>query len=174
MTIVDFQLDEASLAEDLLHSPEKANPAALEETYFVMPVRLCVNGVEMFERHSRTKRNVFVSTADEGVLQVQLPREASCWLPLPLLGFATDALRVLNELKPYKDQKLNLAGGGHLVLSCESDQITVESSINGNHSSTHSAEALNAFRIFSDKVQQLLISRAPTIQQNTSWRRWFA
>ena len=42
MISIDFKLDEAVLAEDLMFVPSTVNAAALEETYFVMPVRLCV------------------------------------------------------------------------------------------------------------------------------------
>jgi hypothetical protein len=174
MTTVDFRLDEASLAEDLQHSPESANPAALEETYFVMPVRLCVNGVELLEQPHRAKRNVFVGAAEQGVQRIERPNEASAWLPLPLLGFTTHALQVLNELKPGGENKLNLAGGGHLMLARENDQITVESSLNGKRSSTQLAEAVNAFQSFSEKVRQLLVNRVPEIQQHPAWKQWFA
>lgn len=173
MTTVDFRLDEASLAEDLQHSPESANPAALEETYFVMPVRLCVNQVELLELPGREKRTVFIAQSEQGAERIQLPNEASCWLPLPLLGFATQALQAVNETKPGREQKLNLAGSGHLVFARQNEQISVESSINGRSSSVQLAEALNAFRGFSDKVRQLLVSRVPAIQQHPAWRQWF-
>jgi hypothetical protein len=174
MTTVDFRLDEASLVEDIQHSPESANPAALEETYFVMPVRLCVNGIELLEQPGRAKRNVFIGADEQGLRQTQLPDETSCWLPLPLLGFGTQVLQALNETKPGREQKLNLAGGGHLVFARHNDQIAVESSINGKRSSTQLAEALDAFRAFSEKVRQLLVTRVPVIQQHPSWRQWFA
>lgn len=174
MTTVDFRLDEASLAEDLQHSPESANPAALEETYFVMPVRLCVNGIELLEQSGHAKRNVFIGADEHGLRQTQRPNEASCYLPLPLLGFATQALQALNQMKPGCVQKLYLAGGGDLLLARHGEQLSIESSISGKSSSTEFAEALSAFRAFSEKIRQLLVSRVPAIQQHPSWRQWFS
>lgn len=174
MTTVDFRLDEASLVEDIQHAPAGANPAALEETYFVMPVRLCVNEVELFEQLDREKRNVFIARPEQSAQRIQLPNEESRWLPLPLLGFATHALQALNQMKPGGEQKVYLAGGGDLMLARQGEQLSVESSINGKSSSTQFAEALNAFRAFSEKVRQLLVSRVPAIQQHPSWRQWFS
>jgi hypothetical protein len=174
MTTVDFRLDEASLAEDLQHAPESADRGALEETYFVMPVRLCVNGVELLEHPGRAKRNVFIGAGEQGVQRIQLPNEASSWLPLPLLGFAKDVLQALNETKPGKERKLYLAGGGELVFVRQGEQLSVASSITGKSASTQFAEVLNAFRTFSEKVRQLLVGRVPGIQQHPSWRQWFS
>ena len=42
MITLHFQIDEDELAADLAASPEAANPAAVEQTYFVMPVRFAV------------------------------------------------------------------------------------------------------------------------------------
>lgn len=173
MIAVDFRLDEASLAEDLLHSPEHASLAALEETYFVMPVRLCVNEVELLEQPNRKNRNVFIAHPEQSAQRMQLPHEGGRWLPLPLLGFATHALLALNEAKPGRGQKLNLAGGGHLMFTCQGEQLSVASSINGKRSSTQFAEVLNAFRTFSENIRQLLVSQVPAIQQHPFWRQWF-
>jgi hypothetical protein len=173
MTTVDFRLDEAGLVQDLKQSPETANPAALEESYFVMPLRLCVNRVELFEQLNRAKRRLFTGETGRSVQQVQLADEASCWLPLPLLGFATGALRALNETKLGKERKLHLAGGGELVFVRQGEQLSVASSISGKSASAQFAEALNAFLTFSEKVRQLLVSRVPAIQQHPSWRQWF-
>lgn len=173
MTTVDFGLDEASLAEDLQLSPESANPAALEETYFVMPVRLCMKDVELFEQPNSAKRTVLFGATNQSVQKIHLFNEASCWLSLPLLGFATHALRALNQMKLGDEKKLYLAGGGDLMLTRDGDKLFVESSINGKSSSTEFAEAVNAFGAFSEKIRQLLVSRVPEIQQHPSWRKWF-
>jgi len=174
MTTIDFQLDEAILAEDLQHSPEGASPAALEETYFVMPVRFCINGVELLEQPGREKRNVFIAGHEQSAQRIELPSDEGCWLPLPLVGFATRGLQALTQAKPGSGQRLYLAGGGYLVLTRHGEQLSVESSINGKTSSTQFAEVLNAFRVFVEKVRQLLVSRVPAIQQHPSWKQWFS
>jgi hypothetical protein len=47
MITLDFKVDEDALSEDLVANPETASAAALEQTYFVMPVRFAVDNTEL-------------------------------------------------------------------------------------------------------------------------------
>jgi hypothetical protein len=151
MTITEFKLDDASLREDILHSPERANPAALEETYFVMPVRFRINDAEL----------------------LQLPKKESPWLPLPLLGFAANAVQVTKELLVNKEKKLYLPGGGHLMFARHDDQLSITSSINNRTALTQLSDVRGSLHDFADRVRQLLLQRIPRIKQHGSWDQWF-
>lgn len=174
MISVDFQLDEACLADDLQHSPETASSAALEETYFVMPVRFCVNGVELFEQPGEKRRSMIVVGAESGPQRVELPNDKGYWLPLPVLGFATHMLQALDQAKQEGMRKLYLAGGGYLVLSRHGELLSIKTSINENCASMEFSEALKAFRAFHEKVRQFLAWRVPKLQQHGSWKQWFS
>jgi hypothetical protein len=171
MTTVHLRLDEESLVEDLRCSPETANLAGLEETCYIMPIRWCMNGVELLELPNHSRQNLFIGAAEQSVQRIELTEEARCWLPLPLLGFVTHALQALNVTMPSRDQDLNLAVGGHLVLARHNDPISIESSINGSRFSIQLAEALNAFHASSDKVRQMLVSCVPAMQNHPSWKQ---
>jgi len=173
MITVDFQLNVANLEEDIRHSPESADQSALEETYFVMPVRLCVDGVDLLERSSVARRNVLIGTSEQSIHRIQAPNEASCWLPLPVLGFASGASQALERIRQDRGQKLYLAGVGYLVFSRQVSRVSIESSINGKECSTDMTEALSAIRTFSYKVQQMLVTRIPAMQKHPSWGQWF-
>lgn len=174
MIMIEFRINEENLAEDLQHFSERTDSAALEETYFVMPIRLCANGVELFQLPNHKKRNIFIAHPDKSAEIVRFPEAENCWLPLPLLGFASHALQKLNEIKPGGEQKMYLAGNGHLLFARHGRQLSITSSINNKVSLVQFDEVQNAFRGFSAKVQQLLVSRVPAIQQHPSWNQWFS
>ena len=117
MTIVNYRLDEATLAEGLQHAPERTERCVLEQVFLVMPVRLSVSGVEMLELPNGVKRTVFIGAVGQSSQATQVPDEESCWLPLPLLGLATDASWAVNRIGPPGEQKVYLAGGGDLTFA---------------------------------------------------------
>jgi hypothetical protein len=172
MTNLEFHFDEASLAEDMRHSPESATSAMLEETYFVMPVRLCVNGVELLEQPNREVKNLFVARMGHAPQRFASVTE-SCWLPLPLLGFATHGLQRLRQVKGGDEQKLYLSGGGQLDFILNGERIAIKSSLNDRSSLAQLPEIVNAFQDFSESIRELLVHRIPSIQQHASWKQWF-
>ena len=149
MTILDFKLNESALAEDLACPPESANPAALEETYFVMPVSFVVDGIDVLALTGRSTHE------------------------LPVLGFAADALRVLEQLKPREEKALYLAGGGELRVRFDGHGFDVSCSLNGNSVYVERDELITAFRMFAAKVKKMLVVRAPEIQTHKMWPQWF-
>lgn len=152
MTIIDFSIDESAIEEDVANSFETVSPGALEETFFVMPVRFCVGGVEM----------------------LQLPGTESVWLPLPIFGFAADMLEALESAEGNQEKRVYLAGGGHLIFKKEGEFLSLVSSLNSKTTKVETKEIQGAFKTFSAQVKQLLENRAPALQQHPSWKRWFS
>jgi hypothetical protein len=74
MITLEIRIDEPSLKDDLRFDPAGADVALLEETYFVMPVRLAISGQELL-------------TPDG-------------WAPLPILGFARRLYEETRKLEP--------------------------------------------------------------------------
>ncbi len=155
MTALQFQFDGQSLTQDLGYAPERANPAVLEETYFIMPVRFCIDDIELFEQ-SRPH-----------------PDERNSWLPLPVLGFATHALQALREIEPNSAKQVSLAGCGTLSLRRQDDRLSVTSSINGKTATATFAEIRDAFDNLCDEVRQMLVKHVPALQKHSFWPQWF-
>ena len=172
MTIIEFQLDEESLKQDLNHSPEKTNPAALEQTYFMMPVRFCANRVELLGQQNASQTKVFIPHPEHGLRETYIMNEPSRWCVLPLLGFATHGLQALSEIGENAMRKVSIADGC-LIISRRGQKIHMVSDANGRTVMTEYVEVWNAFEEFSEKVRQMLISRVPALQQHPSWRQWF-
>lgn len=149
MTTLDFKLDESSLAEDRAASPATANPAALEETYFVMPVTFVVDGTNVLSLPGRSTHE------------------------LPVLGFAADTLCVLEQLNRGEEKKLYLAGGGELRVRFDGHVFDIACSLNGRSVRVMREELLGAFRTFAGKVREMLVARVPEIQTHKMWRQWF-
>jgi hypothetical protein len=149
MTTLDFKLDKSSLEEDLACSPANANPAALEETYFVMPVSFVVDGTDVLALPGRSTHE------------------------LPVLGFAADTLRALEQLKPGEEKNLFLAGGGELRVRFDGRGFDISCSLNGHSVHVARDELISAFRSFAGKVKAMLVVRVPEIQTHEMWRRWF-
>ena len=81
------------------------------------------------------------------------------------------ALQGLNETKPSRVQKRNLAVGWQLVFVRHIDHVSIEFSIDESSFSIRLAEALNSFHAFSDKNGQMLISRVAAAQNQPSWKQ---
>jgi hypothetical protein len=86
--VLQFQLDEAVLKEDVNDSISNENPAALEETYFIMPVRFGVGGVELLGEAKSKDIKVFLPHPEHGLRETTMSTRPCNWFPLPLIGFA--------------------------------------------------------------------------------------
>ena len=144
----------------------------MAETYFVMPVRLCVNEVELFEQPGMSRQHIFITYPAKIVQRVEVPNKECQWLSLPLLGFATQALRVIREIKPGEERIINLAVGGHLVITCQGDQLFIICSISKHGANADHSEVFSEFLSFSKKVRELLLNRIPAMQQHPAWIQW--
>ena len=152
MIVLDFQVDEDGLAEDLAASPETATAAALEETYFVMPVRFAVGSAEL----------------------LAFPGAYDTWRPQPILGFATHLFAAVMSVTSGGRASCHTTDGGRLVFE-PSDSITRISStlLPDSKVSVPTIELIGAARALRDRVEELLLQRVPTMKEHPWWSKWF-
>ena len=148
---VSFEADEHTLLEDLAFQPHKADPAALQETYFVFPIRFLMNGVNLF------------TTKDGSTLQ------------LPLIGFSSALRRGVQQLANSDTCSVYLAGGGQFLLSRRGDDaIAGFCSISGVRSSDAYDQVAAASRQFSEDVSMFLQQECPELARIEAWPFWFS
>lgn len=149
MTKIHFELDEMALAADAECAPAGADPAALEETYFVMPVRFEISGVDVLALQGGVAR------------------------PLPLIGFAIDLLSALEPLESGQRTDVYLAGGDELSLHRQDEMIELQCVPDGQTAKVGRSELIAAARSFSARVSALLLQRVPEIRNHPTWLEWF-
>nr|WP_285963858.1 hypothetical protein [Oscillatoria laete-virens] len=152
MIHLDFEINESTLAEDASMKPAIANPAALQETYFEMPVRFQIGGVEL----------------------LQIPQGDEVFLELPLVDVATSGLKCVKNLESEKIAIYHLPGGWNLNFKREENTVTIESSVNGRFAKTGYAELVGAFEFFSEKVRSVLLAKIPELSMHPDWGHWFS
>jgi hypothetical protein len=152
MITLDFQIDEDELAADLAASPEAANPAAVEQTYFVMPVRFAVGETDF----------------------LAFPGVYDRWRPQPLLGIATHLVLALQAIKPGQPSRCNVADGGRLDFEQFGATIAISSSVlPGQIANVPAGELIGAASRFRDEVRDFLAERVPAMTQHPYWKTWF-
>src|SRR4051812_6787234 len=114
MIKIEFQINEPALDEDLKNSPATADAAAIEETYFVMPIRFSVHGTELLVRGHATTRFIFQGSPDKQLEAISSPNPGSYWMPLPIIGFTVNIWSVLNRSRSQPTSTLDLSGGVRL------------------------------------------------------------
>ena len=147
MVIFEFKIDENSLADDLKANPISANPAALQETYFEMPIRLSVNDVELFE----------------------FPGSHNPWLRLPLLDVATVGIEKVKRLKSEKNSTYYLPGGWELRFRKNDAFVTILSTINMKTVETSYDDIMESFLAFNVKVKSFLLESVPMLVDHPYW-----
>ena len=152
MIILDFRVDDEALTKDLGATPELANAAAIEETYFVMPVRFAVGSTEF----------------------LAYPGVYDSWRPQPIIGFATHLFSAVMTSKFEKPALCYVVDGGRLEFDGTEYAIGIASTLlPGKAESVPSAELMGAARAFRERVRVLLLQRVPQIRNHPWWTRWF-
>jgi hypothetical protein len=143
-----FDVDASEIAQDLSADPLNAHPGVVEETYFLAPVTFVVDGRNLLAIRGMRHR-------------------------LPVLGFATDMLEALNQLRPNEERQVALAGGGSLTLRVMPPNVEIASSLTKERVVVESQELIRAFRRFAATVQHELLRQMPTLRAHRNWNRWF-
>jgi len=151
MISLDFQVDEDALAEDLESRPTEANTAAVEQTYFVMPVRFAVGETELL--------------AYPGVYE--------SWRPQPLVGFSTHLVGSILAVSPGETKRCYIADGGHLDLARSEWTMRITASLLKRTESVPTNELLTEARAFRERVREFLLERVPGMGRHESWQVWF-
>jgi hypothetical protein len=152
MIELEFQIDDGVLEEDIRVDLPTANSAALQETYFTMPVRLAIDGVELLDSPGITTRP---------------------WLPLPLLDVALVAVDRIAGLRDGTTATYSLPGGGwSLVLTRTGAAVGIESTINGKSASSAFLDLRSAGLMFRERVRGMLWTRLPQLRSHPLWGPW--
>jgi hypothetical protein len=147
--ILEFRVDESALAEDRRHDPAGADPAVVETTYFTMPVRFCVDHVDLLKTPS-------------GV-----------WLPQPLLGFATHLSLALHNLRSTGVAICSVADAGALHFQAHGERVRLVCDFNRAETEVAIDELDGAVRLFCQHVRDALRELVPELATHPSWSAWF-
>lgn len=148
MIILDFLIDEATFEYDLKYNPLEADGAALQTTYFEMPVRFSVNNIELFE-----------------ILNSNEP-----YLCLPILNIAIVGRSKILDLKYQHITSYSLPGGYVLNLENYAGQIKITSSVNNLSAIISHISLLDSFNNFRQKTKEFLTSRIQGFESTCIWR----
>ena len=154
MILFDFQVDEEQLADDL---GEEENPLFADEdlivlTYFIMPVRLQINGKEFFT--SRINKDP--------------------WVGLPIVNLATYLfyrIQHLHRLKKFMYDLPEAVGIIQFTL-LDNNKVRVVFKYNDIDEIVDYTELLQAFEKFTEKVKLFLNERVPQMREHPYWGAW--
>ncbi|MDQ3705892.1 MAG: hypothetical protein M3437_11830 [Chloroflexota bacterium] len=174
MCILEFKVDEAILREDTKGGLHIANSAALQHTYFEMPVRFNVAGVELLEKPIAAHTQLWISDPHtRNNVPVQRGLAPSPWLSLPILHVATIGLERVQEAWESGTSTYSLPGGSHLSFERSGEDLIVYSGLNGQRSRANYHQILHAFLNFASEVRHVLDQAAPELRDHQHWGRWF-
>ena len=131
-------------------APESAPAAAIEHTYFVVLVRLVVDGEEL----------------------LVYPGVYPDWRPLPVLGFASQLRRAAMELEPGQSTTITLADGGFLSITREDNNFVLTTSLHPVRVSSPRDEFAIAAADFARDACAYVLSVAPAMSTHPAWSRW--
>ena len=152
MLTLDFAVDESAFAVDAPYNPATANPAAIEETYFLAEFRFSAEGREL----------------------LGTPEMGKATSPLPLIGFASDLHRAILATRLGEARRCYLAGGGKLELTRSGATICISSSLTGNSVAVDAGHLAAASETLMEKVRQAVVAHVPEMQLHPAWGNWFA
>lgn len=174
MILFEFQFDPGVVAEDRTTNIAVANSSALQETYFVMPVRLTIGHVELLEippkYDQRLQRNIKGNyiPGQKGNTLVTMP-----WLELPLINLASVGLDAVIAVGQQGSSFYTLPDfGWRLVFTLFEKDVEVHSQVNGNTARVKYDSLVCAFRKFTLEVKATLKREVPELQEHVVWGRW--
>jgi hypothetical protein len=174
MIELEFKKDERKLREDIeVGFPEEIE-AALFETYFELPVRFSINGVELFERISLNINRINISETVGGDIRKYIRPISTPWLELPILNVATTCFDMIRKAWEGEKAVYSIPGGaGYLVFKKTNSKIRVLSTINDRVADADCLELKNAFTIFSNRAQELAEDLFPQLKTDELWNKLF-
>lgn len=152
MTAIELaiQPDDEALRADLEESPVEAPAAAIEQTYFVVPTRLAVDGKEL----------------------LAFPGVYDAWRPLPLLGFAPRLRDSAIRLKDGEAATLSLSDGGALELRRDGADVRISSSMTGDEVTISAERLVEAAGALAHEACAYVLSIIPSMVTHSSWESW--
>lgn len=148
MIIIDFVIRESSFSRSDNQSISIVSAGTIEETYFLIPIRLTVNGVELLGG---------TSSSDKA--------SSSPWLEIPLLGFAKTGEEIVKEACSGKPVRFYLPDTGAFLdfSPGATGSVQIWSSINHSASCIECDELLKEFSFFVRRVKKVLADNIPDL-----------
>lgn len=152
MTVIDLAIraDDEALRADLEESPVEAPAAAVEQTYFLVPMRLAVDGKEL----------------------LAFPGAYEAWRPLPLLGFAPHLRDVATGLREGEAATLSLTDGGCLEFRRRGAEMVIRSSLTGDEATVSAERLAEAAVGLAAEACAYVLSIVPAMAAHGSWESW--
>lgn len=174
MIQIEFRPEDLHLRGDQLTGIGTLSGELLENTFFNLPVRFNVDGIELFEKVP-LDNTVFVCQVEREMLEPTLNLEmTSPWSPVPLLHLATVGLSQFRKACQGETTAFyHLPGGGHLQLRPNGDSLEIYSSISQRSVSANCAELQKAFERFKERTRQFLMEEVPGLEEHPDWFSWF-
>jgi hypothetical protein len=152
MILIDFKIDEAMLAEDLEEDITKHEECTFVISMFIMPVRMQINGIDLFEYNNDP------------------------WSEAPIMNLASNGLLSVKRLKNKKKVTYPIIEGpGDLEFNMIDEiNVNIDFFTGSRHVITTSKydELLEAFQKFAEKVRKFLWVRVPQINDHPYWGPW--
>ena len=150
MIILDFKVDERELALSLEERIEDEDETFFNTTMFVMPLRMRLNDLEIFETN-----------------------EANPWSLGPVMDLASEGLAVIKDLKrKRKEEHLIIEGPGRFIFTMIDDENVYIEFTGGYVTTVKYNDLLEAFERYSEKVRTFLKERVPQINDHYYWGPW--
>ncbi len=152
MILLDFKIDENALAEDLEDDITKYQGCLFVLSFFIMPIRMQINGIEYFEYKKEP------------------------WSYAPIMNLATEGLESIKQLKTKKIVTYPIIEGPGIFEFTMMDNSNVN--VNFSNGSRHFVSIVNydelieAFQSFAEKVRTFLKKRVPQINEHPYWGPW--
>ena len=145
---LEFHMDQRVFAEDRTHDPAGTDPAVVETTYFMVPVRMSIHGAEL------------------------LRTQTTAWVPEPILGLATHLVLVLEALRTRGAATCSV-GGGTLHFHLYQGVVRLVCSYNKVEADVSLDELQVAFENFRSRVRDSLSQLVPELTAHPWWPEWF-
>jgi len=138
---IEFRPDPRVIEENRKLDPGTADAAVLQETFFVMPLRLRVRDVELLEWQG------------EG-------------FPLPLLDMATVGLSTARRLGHGATTSLRLPANGNLYFERSGEDVLIRSTQTRRAERAPYEDLLRAWEEFATKVREFLVREFPQLEDH--------
>lgn len=173
MITLEFRMDENALIEDKLSDPLHSDIAVLQETFFVLPVRFIVNGVNIF--NFDTNQKVFLGLSNDKQLKSVDKMIKSIWLPLPVLNLAIVGLDKVKIACEGKASFYSLPEtGAYIMFQPSSTGIGVKTSFASKFEETTCSDLLMAFSEFAEHVRKMILSVFPELITHPDLGSWLS
>ena len=176
--VLDFQVDKIVIDEDKRIDLVNGSSAPIGVTYFIMPVRLNVAGVELFEQPvSDYYRTVLINEPGGHILrpiEQKIALSPSPWLELPILHVAKYGLSAVREALQKGRATYHLPeSGDRLHFERSGNDMVIHSEVNGRVSRVAHKDLLHGFEEFAFHVREVLNHEIPQLKNHSEWGGWF-